>query len=341
MLSATHNVAGLGQGTKGQRARQVARCSAARDEDLQAPSPKARLLLDSLRPPAPGAVHGEAFTQMRGFEVVRMDVDDLNERLRPTGSLRLKLRQQPDQANGLIFNLDHMVANTRGALAAAWASLAAAKNLPCPADTSMLVRQCTSPERVMMDVLGWSRDVKAVRALSWELAEHYSQALLTHARPVPGLRAWLDNAANYGMPVAAVSQLDRATVRAVLSRVHLHDHFNVLVCAEDDMETQAQALLSAAMQLQRPPNMCAVFDDTPLGITAAHNASMKVVALASPACPAYRLRAADVTVSSFSSLTIYSIRRLFANSGCELGDLSTQAADGRSSNRRRTATGTL
>lgn len=36
------------------------------------------------------------------------------------GAARLRNVQQPDQAYGLIFNLDHVIANTRAALAQAW-----------------------------------------------------------------------------------------------------------------------------------------------------------------------------------------------------------------------------
>ena len=52
--------------------------------------------------------------------------------------------------------------------------------------------------------------------------------------------------------------------------------FQVRVSADDGMDTRAQCLLSAALQLNRPPNRCVVFDASPAGITAAHNCTMKV-----------------------------------------------------------------
>lgn len=78
------------------------------------------------------------------------------------------------------------------------------------------------------------------------------------------------------------------------------------------------------MQLQRPPNLCVAFEGTPEGITAAHNSSMKAVAVASPQHPAYKLRSADVTVACLSDLTVYNVRRLFANEDDELMKLKKQ-----------------
>lgn len=59
-----------------------------------------------------------------------------------------------------------------------------------------------------------------------------------------------------------------------------------------------------------------VFGSTPEAVTAAHNCTMKAVAVAASAeYPAYKLRTADVTCAALSDLTVYNIRRLFANSG--------------------------
>uniref|UniRef100_A0A7S3VQ14 Uncharacterized protein n=1 Tax=Dunaliella tertiolecta TaxID=3047 RepID=A0A7S3VQ14_DUNTE len=249
-------------------------------------------------PPVSGSERGEAFFTLSPSSPL-LDVDSLNEQLRPTGAARLRNVQQPDQAYGLIFNLDNVIANTRAALAKAWKDLSVAKGLPCPEDTLRLVRYGSCPERIMMDVLRWSRDPKVVRALCWDLAEAYGAALMEQTTPTaPGLREWLDSAATYSVPCAAVSTLDRPTARRLLEKMHLHDHFVHLQSA-DEMCTTAQSFLSSALQLQRPPNHCVVFDDCPLSITAAHNASMKIVGIRSKEQPAYRcVRGNEVTCGS-------------------------------------------
>lgn len=77
--------------------------------------------------------------------------------------------------------------------------------------------------------------------------------------------------------------------------------------AEDDMDNTAQRYLSASLQLQRPPNLCVVFDALPEAITAAHNCTMKAVAVCG-LYPAYALKQADVTCGRLSELTVYNIR---------------------------------
>ncbi len=71
-------------------------------------------------------------------------------------------------------------------------------------------------------------------------------------------------------------------MQGALERMKIGEMFDARVTAEDDCETLAQQLLSASLKLQRPPNCCLVFESSPRGIAAAHNASMKVGAAALP-----------------------------------------------------------
>lgn len=43
--------------------------------------------------------------------------------------------------------------------------------------------------------------------------------------------------------------------------------------------------------------------------------------------PAYKLTSADVTCAALNTLTIYNVRRLFANSGSEFMDLKKMRSD--------------
>ncbi len=74
--------------------------------------------------------------------------------------------------------------------------------------------------------------MKEARGLAYEVAEAYASELEAGeamAVPVAGAREWLTALTNFGVPVAAVSCLGRSTVRRALERMHLHDHFQVLV----------------------------------------------------------------------------------------------------------------
>jgi len=139
-----------------------------------------------------------------------------------------------------------------------------------------------------------------------------------------GAREWLDALTRHGVPCAAVSSLDRRTLLRALERVGLHDHFDALVSSEDEPESLADRLLTACVKLRRPPRAVASFDATPEGITAAHNASMRCVAVAGGGGGAgggaggwgrhsrHALRGADLTVVSLRELSVINVRRLFA-----------------------------
>jgi beta-phosphoglucomutase-like phosphatase (HAD superfamily) len=71
----------------------------------------------------------------------------------------------------------------------------------------------------------------------------------------------------------------RVSVHAALERMGLSRYFQATVVAEDGMETRSERLLSAAIKLARPPDHCVVFESSPLGITAAHNCTMRASSL--------------------------------------------------------------
>jgi beta-phosphoglucomutase-like phosphatase (HAD superfamily) len=93
-------------------------------------------------------------------------------------------------------------------------------------------------------------------------------------------------------------------------------------------------MLSAAMKLHRPPNMCVLVDAAPEGITAAHNCTMKAIAVPGR-FKAYQLTQADLTCTSLASLTVFNIRKLFANQGQEFMDLKHGYSNEQPPNRRR------
>ena len=89
------------------------------------------------------------------------------------------------------------------------------------------------------------------------------------------------------------------------------------------METISQRFLSAAIKLDRPPDQCVVFASCAASVIAAHNCTMRAVAVMG-AQPAFRLGNADLTCAALSQLSVVNIRRLFANRGEQLMDLKRQ-----------------
>lgn len=269
-----------------------------------------------------GAEYGEGFLQFRlSGEKTRLDVDTLNERLRIRGADRIRHSMRPDEAFGLIFDLDDVLIDTRAIQRRAWMAVAEQKELNFPSIERPHMYGLR-PERAIMEVLQWTQEMKRAQELAWEVATNYSNLLTETTSPLPGVDAWLALMSRNNIPCALISHMDRSMTSTLLETVGIAQkfRFDALVTAEDDMDTAAQRYLSAAIKLHRPPNQCIVFGATPSSIAAAHNCTMRSIAVLGPHT-APELRAADLTIGSMTELTVYNLRRLFANKGSDFMDL--------------------
>jgi HAD superfamily hydrolase (TIGR01509 family) len=218
----------------------------------------------------------------------------------------------------MIFNWDEVISSTRHLQRRAWQRLAEEEGLPWP----KIERQIYDirPERAMTEVLMWTRDYGQTRKWAYILAMNYAEEFKKVKDALPGVREWLTALSKAHVPCAVVCSMDRLSVQSALDTMGLSHFFHARVTAEDGMDTLSERFLSAAVKLGRPPNQCVVFDSSPSGIVAAHNCTMKAVAIQG-FHPGYALKQADLTCSSLGDLSVYNVRRLFANRGSEFMDL--------------------
>ncbi|ONI24765.1 hypothetical protein PRUPE_2G261400 [Prunus persica] len=246
-----------------------------------------------------GAEYGEGFETFRPDGPLKVDVDFLNDRLQEGFLQRIRYAMKPDEAYGLIFSFDNVVADTRTLKLNSWKQLASEEGKEIPEDA---------------DVQG---------RMLYAGADHVLHKL---SKPVEGLKEWLDAVSTARIPCAVVSSLDRINMTEALERMELKKYFQAIVTEEDGMDSIAHRFLSAAMKLDRKPSKCVVFEDEPRGIAAAHNCTMMAVALIG-AHPAYDLVQADLAVASFNELSVINLRRLFANKGSTFMDLQKQVIE--------------
>ncbi|XP_057979412.1 5-amino-6-(5-phospho-D-ribitylamino)uracil phosphatase, chloroplastic isoform X2 [Malania oleifera] len=243
-----------------------------------------------------GAEYGEGFETFRPDGLLKVDVAFLNERLQEGFLQRIRYAMKPDEAYGLIFSWDNVVADTRDIELNAWKQLASEEGKEIPEDIDV--------EKLML----------------YAGADHVLHKL---SKPMEGLVEWLDAVSTARIPCAVVSSLDRKNMVETLERMGLSKYFQAIVTEEDGMESIAHRFLSAAVKLDRKPSKCVVFEDDPRGITAAHNCTMMAVALIG-SHPAYDLVQADLAVASLSELSVINLRRLFAHKGSAFMDLQKQ-----------------
>ncbi|XP_030491577.1 5-amino-6-(5-phospho-D-ribitylamino)uracil phosphatase, chloroplastic [Cannabis sativa] len=274
-----------------------------------------------------GAEYGEGFETFRQDGPLKMDVDFLNEKLQEGFLQRIRYAMKPDEAYGLIFSFDNVVADTRALKLAAWKQLASEEGKEIPDDSELQkVMLSAGADHVLNKLLLWDEAESEMDRLSLRFSELYYENLLRLDRPIEGLKEWLDAVSTARIPCALVSSLDRKSMVETVDRMGLQKYFQAIVTEEDGMESIAHRFLSAAVKLDRKPSKCVVFADDPRGITAAHNCTMMAVALIG-AYPAYDLEQADLAVASFNELSVINLRRLFANKGATFMDLQKQIVE--------------
>lgn len=267
-------------------------------------------------------------------------MDFLNDRLQEGFLKRIRYAMKPDEAFGLIFSWDNVVADTRALKLNAWKQLAfeEGKEIPGDAGTQRLMLYA-SPDHVLNKILNWENAESDAETLKLRLSQLYYDNLLKLEKPVEGMEEWLDALSNARIPCAVVSSLDRRIMVDALERMGIKNYFQAIVSEEDGMEALAHRFLSAAVKLDRKPSKCVVFEDDPRGVTAAHNCTMMAIALIG-VHPAYELVQADLAVGSFSELSVINLRRLFAHKGSNFMDLQKQVIE-KSPPRRRLTTDTI
>ncbi|CAK8566406.1 unnamed protein product [Lathyrus sativus] len=271
-----------------------------------------------------GAEYGEGFETFRADGPLKVDVDYLNDNLQEGILQRIRYAVKPDEAYGLIFCWDNVVADTRALKRKVWEQLASeeGKDIPKASEIERLMLR-TGVDHVLNRYFLSNKEENELDRLKLRFSQIFYDNLLKLERPMEGLKDWLEAVYNARIPCAVVSSLDRKNVVEALERMGLNKYFQAIVTEEDGMESIAHRFLSAAVKLDRKPSKCVVFEDDPRGVTAAHNCTMMAVALIG-AYPAYDLGQADLAVANFSDLSVINLRRLFANKGSTFMDRQKQ-----------------
>ncbi|KAJ4845481.1 hypothetical protein Tsubulata_039072 [Turnera subulata] len=275
-----------------------------------------------------GAEYGEGFETFRLDGPLKVDVDFLNNRLQEGFLQRIRYAMKPDEAYGLIFSWDNVVAHTRHVKLKVWKQLALEEGKEIPdAEHLQKIMLYADADHVFNKVLPWETEENEVERLKSRLSQLYYDNLLLLREPIDGLEEWLDAVRRARIPCAVVSSLERVHMVEALEHMKLKKYFQAIVAEEDGMESMAHKFLSASVKLDRKPSKCVVFEDDPRGIAAAHNCvcvGFSISFLCGRSGSLYDLVQADLAVGSFSELSVINLRRLFANKGSKFMDRQKQ-----------------
>lgn len=188
-----------------------------------------------------------------------------------------------DGIQGVIFDLDGVLVDSERIAYNIWCDLVGqyGKTLDEAGYASAIG---TSQEETAMHIMrltGLNFDVDEICAWAWqELGNRISAGI----EPLPGVLPLIQGLAEAGYPLAIASNGISGYVTDTLRGAGLIDFFPIRVCI-DEVETGKPApdvYLGAAEKLGVDPRRCLGFEDSRVGVQAAHSAGLKVIVVPGP-----------------------------------------------------------
>jgi 5-amino-6-(5-phospho-D-ribitylamino)uracil phosphatase len=167
-------------------------------------------------------------------------------------------------------------------------------------------------EQAVSEVLCWTRDPSELRRLASRKEEiHCSLRGGTFYQMRNGSREFMSTLANYMIPLAVTTTRPRKVIEEAIEAVGVRSYFDTVVAAEDVHrgKPDPEMFLYAAQLLSVIPERCIVFGNSNSTVEAAHDASMKCVAVASKH-KIYELSAADLVVKQLDELSVVDLKNL-------------------------------
>ena len=186
--------------------------------------------------------------------------------------------EPPAGYEGFIFDCDGTLADSMPLHFAAWRAAFSAAGAPFTFSWDLFMRRAGKTLEITVAELNQEfstqLDVDAVAAAQRKSYEE----LLPQVGPVASVVAFARERLGRH-PMAVASGGDRVTVRRTLTSLGILPWFGAVVTAEDVVHGKPapDLFLLAAERIAVPPQKCLVFEDSLLGIEAAHRAEMGAV----------------------------------------------------------------
>ena len=179
---------------------------------------------------------------------------------------------------GAIFDMDGLMLDTEKPAVPLW--IKAGKSLGYDISPQMLIR-----------TLGMTND-GLCRFFQDEFGEDFPyEGLLKNVRPLitgefengiahkPGLLVLLDHLASLGIPLAVATSARRERAIWKLRIAGILDRFSVVACGDEVSRGKPapDVFLLAAERLEKPPDYCVGFEDSPAGLQGLHAAGIRSV----------------------------------------------------------------
>ncbi len=217
-------------------------------------------------------------------------------------------------AKAVIFDMDGVLIDSYQAHYESWCVVAAQEGIAFGRELFDRTFGRTSRE-IIRDVWGErAGDDAHVASLDDRKEAAYREIIARNFPAMPGAGELIDALAAAGFRMAVGSSGPPENVALVLNRLQRQRLFSAVVSGADVVRGKPDPaiFLLAAQRIGVPPTRCAVIEDAPLGIEAAHAAGMTAIGLASTGRQRDQLTAADAVFDALTDITPETIEQLLA-----------------------------
>ena len=210
-----------------------------------------------------------------------------------------------ENAQAVIFDMDGVLVDTYRAHFQSWVELAEAEGLHVTEAEFAATFGRTSRE-IIARLWGDNRyDDAQIAELDRRKEAAFRRAIEVDFPTMPGASELLHSLHNAGFRLAVGSSGPPENVALVLDRLGARELFEAVVTGEDVTrgKPDPEVFLTAAKRLGVAPAACAVIEDAPAGVAAAHAGGMAGIGLLSTGRTPADLIDADLVVRSLSELT--------------------------------------
>ena len=208
---------------------------------------------------------------------------------------------------GAIFDWDGVIINSAEHHERSWERLSAETGRPL-FEGHFKAGFGMKNEVIIPDLLKWTVDVEEIHRLSLRKEAIYREVVVERGIvALPGVENWLKTLRAAGIACVIASSTHRENILATLGVLGLEAYFDSIVSAEDVKrgKPDPEVFLTAARKIGVEPAGGVVFEDAFVGVTAAHAAGMRVVAVTTTNPRAELVGAkADWVVDRLDELTV-------------------------------------
>jgi HAD superfamily hydrolase (TIGR01509 family) len=206
---------------------------------------------------------------------------------------------------GAIFDWDGVIINSGAQHEASWERLAKEQGRTLPGDHFKRGFGMKN-EVIIPELLGWTSDPAQISTISLRKEALYREVVREQGiHALPGVEAWLRTLRAAGIPCVIASSTHRENITTTLDVLGFGDFFSAIVSAEDVKrgKPDPEVFVTAAARIGAAPGQGIVFEDALVGISAAHAAGMRVVAVTTTE-PREKLGHADWVVDRLDELAV-------------------------------------